>query len=516
VRRPQRLGAGRSGEVWLVDRPDGPVALKIFGGDGLADVVHYAVSGAPNPYAWDEDAVRTALARRTVVRSLAQLWFGDRLRVSAAYDIAWDDERRAWALATEPVDGAPVRLLHPLRDSDTGLGELRERVMRPLQERLLEAGLDGVVWQAGKGNPVALDNFLQVGAGRFAVIDVESGVPALFPLSPVALLRFYLPRAVRYRHPMFDDVDVRRLRAYVDASAGSLHEGLGADGWRSLRAAVDDLARHQERWHAKNRVERAVTSQRVRGRLSDAQADHYLRHRWRFRVRRARWASVTALDLLTVTGPTRLGDWLLGIGWTDLLRGAWGFVSSQDYRTGLASRHVERRVQAWRERGQLSGKHAGALLDELQDEGASTYLTDFGAHLGLKATFQVFELTLFTFLVAVGLLPLWVLGVVLALDGVLYRTAYTLYRSVREVLSRRALPWVALLVGLLPLLGSLAFPAQMLWSAKEREELVARFLVVDLFTRLGAKVPVWGGPDTLTEHLLNRVGSRLVRRGALT
>jgi hypothetical protein len=152
---------------------------------------------------------------------------------------------------------------------------------------------------------------------------------------------------------------------------------------------------------------------------------------------------------------------------------------SQEHRTGIAQGHSERRIDAWEERGRLSADDAARLRAELADEASSAYLSDFGAHLGLTATFQLLEPTLLSLLVAVGVVPLWLFAAVVAADGLLYRTAYTLDRSARELAARRAPPWVALLVGLAPLLGSLTFPA---------------------------------GDDTLTEHALNRLGHRLVRR----
>jgi hypothetical protein len=516
-----RLGAGRSGEVFLEpaegagDEPgeaaaEAPLAVKVFGGDPLATAVHVVLSGAPNPYSWDEDAVRAAEARRVVVALLARAWFGDRLVVSRSVGVRWDDGARAWALETEYVDGAPVRLLHPLRDADAGQRALRRDVMTPLQERLREAGLDGLVWQAGLGNPVASSNFLQLDDGRFALIDLESGVPALFPADPRALARFYLPRAVAHGHALFDDADLPRLRRYLEADA-ELPRALGEQGMRELRAAVDALELHQRRWRDRGRVERGVTAQLVRGQIDGERAEHYLRHPWRFRAREvARGGGAAARAAARVPG--RLDRWLFGLGWAQLPRGAWRFVTSQEHRTGIAQGHVERRIDAWEDRGQLSADDAARLRAELADEASSAYLSDFGAHLGLKATFQLLELTLLSLLVAVGVVPLWLFAAVVAADGLLYRTAYTLYRSARELAARRAPPWVALLVGLAPLLGSLAFPAQVVWSAKEREELVMRFVVTDLLTRLGAAVPIWGGEDTLTEHALNRLGHRLVRR----
>ena len=60
-------------------------------------------------------------------------------------------------------------------------------------------------------------------------------------------------------------------------------------------------------------------------------------------------------------------------------------------------------------------------------------------------------------------------------------------------------------------IGNLAYPLQLLWSStKERDDL-ARFILYDGFSRIGANLPIWGGEDTWTEHVLNRQVCRLLR-----
>ena len=517
--RRRRLGAGMSGEVWLEERPagDGPdrVASKLFVSAPLADAVHLLLSGAPNPYRYDEDAVRAALARRRVLRALVRAWLGDRLVVADGLDVAYDDEARAFRLDTEYAPGHPVRLLHPLRLEDPGLDVLRREVLGPLQERAAEAGLDGVVWQAGRGNPLGITNVLQGGDGPdgrpvFVLVDAESGVPALFPLDPRALLGFYLPRSWHHRRPLVDDVDVPRLRAHLAAHADDLRAALGAREWDRLGEEVDRLEHHQDRWRSRGRTERGVLAARTAGSLTADEAAWYRRRPLRWAARQAGRALTAAVVALTVTLPVAVARRLGRVEVGTALRRMGQFLTSQQYRTRVARDHVARRVEHWRDRGQLSDADADRLLAGLDDDGTSTFLTDFGAHLGLKATFQLLELTVFAALVAAGVLPLWVLAVLVALDGLLYRTAWTLWACAREAAARRPPPWVALLVGLAPLVGSLAFPAQIVHSAAGREELVARFVVVDLLTRLGARVPVWGGEDSLTEHVANRLGARLV------
>jgi hypothetical protein len=88
-----------------------------------------------------------------------------------------------------------------------------------------------------------------------------------------------------------------------------------------------------------------------------------------------------------------------------------------------------------------------------------------------------------------------------------------MFRVVQNHLHGREKPWVALGAGFLPMVGNLAFPIQIIASGVHRQELVAQFLLYDGLSRLGQLVPVWGGPDTLTEHWLNRCADRIVQWG---
>jgi hypothetical protein len=63
-----------------------------------------------------------------------------------------------------------------------------------------------------------------------------------------------------------------------------------------------------------------------------------------------------------------------------------------------------------------------------------------------------------------------------------------------------------------PTIGNLAYPCQLIYSAAGNQKKVAQFIVYDFFTRLGAKVPGWGGEDTLTEHFFNHCADVINRR----
>ena len=72
-------------------------------------------------------------------------------------------------------------------------------------------------------------------------------------------------------------------------------------------------------------------------------------------------------------------------------------------------------------------------------------------------------------------------------------------------------PWVALIVGLLPVVGNLAFPLQLLYAGSVRGVSIAKFLVYDVLALIGSGVPIWGCRDSLLEHWSNHLGDLLVK-----
>ncbi|AFY89678.1 hypothetical protein [Chroococcidiopsis thermalis] len=96
--------------------------------------------------------------------------------------------------------------------------------------------------------------------------------------------------------------------------------------------------------------------------------------------------------------------------------------------------------------------------------------------------------------------------------GPVYRTIYTSWRALQAAIARQKIPWVALLVGLIPTAGILAYPCQIIWSAKGKKQKIAQFIVYDFFTRIGATIPAWGGEDTNTEHFFNQIADKIANR----
>lgn len=150
--------------------------------------------------------------------------------------------------------------------------------MLPLQKKLIQAGFDGLVWQAGKGNPVALNNFLLIDDSapdsyHFVWIDLESGVPALIPLNLLSLFSFYLPKSFKYGQALFDDVDNSKLKNYINTYKVPLEAQLGSSRYSTILDYIERLEYHQNRWKLMRRVDRSIQYQLKKGRLTEAQAN---------------------------------------------------------------------------------------------------------------------------------------------------------------------------------------------------------------------------------------------------
>ena len=529
VDRPRPvIGRGRSGVVFLDRDESGKlVAAKAFIGDPLGNLVHLLVSGAANPYRWNHDAVLCALYRRRILVELVPYWLGDRLQVAPATGIRWNHELRAWELRTRFVRAFPTALHHPFSSPRDGeQRELAEQIMQPLQRHLEAAGFDGLAWQAGRGNPVAANNFLvserrdapssRRGAEpRWTWIDLESGVPALFPIDPRSLLGYYLPKCWKHRRALFDDVDIDRLARYLTAHGRDLEERIGPTRVGRLVDDARALGRHQRRWHAPSRLQRSLAAAAMTERITPAQAAWYAQKPWtwyRHEIRRLAGDVVSAArrhGVETLRRLTRI-DPLLSA------RNAARFLFSQRHRSRLARYYVLCRIRYWQQRRQLGRRESAYLRRLAGSRGQAMYLTDFAVHLAIKPFYKLGALVGLPLLGQAGILPLWAVAAGVILAGSACRTAYTAGLILSSRLQGQEAPWIALWVGLAPIVGSAAFPVQIIHSSGGREGKLAGFILYDTLTTIGRKVPIWGGPDTATEHAFNRLADRIVTdRGPL-
>jgi len=512
--RARVVGRGRSGVVYLErgqSSRDTLTVCKIFGGDTASRLVMYVLTGAPNPYIWCEAAVRTAESRRRVLSLLVQYWFNGRLRLPDTIGSVWSESHKAYGLRCGFVDGthAPLRLANWRSSHEERIDDLVRNIMLPLQRQLMIAGFDGLIWQAGLGNPVAANNFMleatASGQSRWAWIDLESGVPALFPMNPLALVQHYLPLSRQYRGWLFDDVDVGKLRQYVLEHQEPLAANFSSDELADLHHRIGELERDQTHWKSLPRHHRSIGYAYCKGRITAEQTE------W-FKARRFRWY-IDLLQHLLRQGISKICrkivqaiDWLLGRSWLKLIGNTRRFITSQKSRTFFARRYVTKRIQSWHIRGFLKKDSVKDLRSELRVDVASDYLTDFGVHLAIKPPVKVVQWWIVPGLFTTGIIESGVVtAAILVAGGAIARTLYTMGRLVQSALSGQRRPWLALGVGVLPIVGNTAYPCQLIYHGSNRGDNIARFILCDTFARIGQYFPIWGGQDTLTEHWFSRL-----------
>ncbi|MCP3904044.1 MAG: hypothetical protein GY715_10460, partial [Planctomycetes bacterium] len=446
---PTPLGRGRSGVVFKVPRAADEaavgtgdyLAVKVFTGEPLAKLVLLVLTGAPNPYIWNEHAIRCAVLRRRILADLVEHWFDGELNVANAAGSSWNEEHLAFELAAEFSPGRTASLHHPYSaERDDELRDLLRSVMDPLQRLLVESGFDGLVWQAGKGNPVATNNFLLEdddadGAGgdgdgaadgaadgateppkrRWTWIDLESGVPGLFPINPLDLLAYYLPKSFRHRRPLFDDVDVPKLERWLDANAEDLTESLGAERVAVVREHVAELGEQQDLWRRQRRGHRSIEYAERRRRITEEQATWYRR---RVPLWYGRMLLRAPGRLADVTWQVfeRIARFIGRFSLKRLARALWLTVVSQRYRMAIAHRYVAAQIDAWEDRNQLTTGQSDALRRHLDSEEASAYLTDFGMHIAIKPFVKITQWLIIAPMILAGMINP-VLGGVLILTG---------------------------------------------------------------------------------------------------
>ncbi len=512
----RRLGAGRSGQVFEEVTEDGRrLACKVFIPDRPSSIVNTVLTGAVNPYRWDRHAVECGVLRRRILEPLVLWWFDGRLRLPATDGARWYEPERAFELRAELIEGRHAMLRHPLAgEAKLEARELDREILRPLAKHLGEAGFDGLLWQAGKGNPVAAANFMRderAGAVRWVWIDAESGVPALFSLNPWHLFRTYLPLCIKHGCWLFDDVDAPRIRAYLGEQADALKAHLGERAFARLRADVDALEASQRRWRSLPRHRRSVASHQAVGKITREQARHYV-------DKPVRWiARLVGKACMRVPG--KVGALLAKVGaklHPRHVHAALGryarFFLSQSVRTRWASRYVRLRVLDWRERGFIDRDGARAIRTSMQTDNAAEYIADFGVHLAIKPGVKLLVWGLVPLLKVFGVIDSWwLVGAIALYGGAIGRTLYTLGRTVQALVRGRSAPWIALLAGLAPVVGNAAYPLQLLAASSKGDVLAARFLVHDILSGVGRKIPIWGGKDTFLEHRFNAL-ARLVTR----
>jgi len=199
--------------------------------------------------------------------------------------------------------------------------------------------------------------------------------------------------------------------------------------------------------------------------------------------------------LLSNVTPARTHRWLTDpIRRRDLLSKLYLLCVSPHFQSACGRHTVAEMIRSWQRQGRIEATEARHLHKLLASSELEEYVRCMGMHLGLKILLPLLAPLKFggaATSLATGN-PLYFLLPLLFLPGC--RTAITLWRMFHP--SRRHIRYTeALLVGPLPVVGSLAYPVQMRATHPELSELLLR----EAASRIGRVVPIYGGKDSRVE-----------------
>ncbi len=515
------LGHGRSASVYKIESSGKLTARKIFTGSSTANFVMSLFYGAPVDYQWCEPAVKTAFYRRKVFVKLLQFWFGDQLTIAAPIGTGKDEESGAYYLDAEFIKGEVAELYNPFSISHISeYHDLKEVLFPKLQAKLRESGFIGTLWQVGYGQPCSIPNFLcikysdDVKKEQWIWIDAESGVPALASYSLAKQLSFYIPQAIKRRRVLFDDIDEVILNRYVEDYRSQLTEKLGEAGYVELKADVEKLIGHYNEWRRDTRFfhiikyfcHKNIISEDKFNRLSSGQ-DSKLAFMLFFYAPRQIKMGVKFIFRKIANIAKRFNPlkWFIFF-----LRSAL----SRKYRIQKSGDFVLKRIGDWEELNRVTPKEADLLRDELNCPESNQYLADFGVFLALKPFGYFVKLCVVPVLMIYGVISPQTVVFIFAFFSLSLRFIYALLRCIEDLIFHRSFPYIALLVAPIPTFGTLAYPCQMVHSARKGHT-ISKFIIYEIFSAVAKKIPIWGGDNSEIEYYLNRQAYRLIKASSV-
>lgn len=199
--------------------------------------------------------------------------------------------------------------------------------------------------------------------------------------------------------------------------------------------------------------------------------------------------------MLSKTTPALLHRWLSDSAYRQQRQTRmFLFCVSGHFQRELGRLYIRSRIRVWQQEQRLSEVEVQQLNAQLDNHGVDEYVRGFGMHVGLKllmpfvmslkvggAAASVASGNPFYFLFMLMLVPI-------------LRTAITLWRkfaTARPMADYRD----ALLIGILPVVGSIAYPVQMNCKFPD----LSQFLLRDFASRVGRWLPIYGGKDSRTE-----------------
>ena len=205
------------------------LAHKIYHPKRYVRALYWLAFQAPFPYVSNHDALEAARQRRIIVDRLTKFWFGHDL-VADVVEIG------------DVPEGGHDFVTELVRGNEPPHKKQVWRFLKELDNRFLEVGLP--TWQVTPYNPHAITNFIETRDETYRIIDLESSLVALlYPVTGIVRLI----RAGIF--PSFDDIDVERLKRYVEQQRSEIEASLG-EGYEVLMVAIGRYEHAAEAWHA--------------------------------------------------------------------------------------------------------------------------------------------------------------------------------------------------------------------------------------------------------------------------
>ncbi|MFT6707618.1 MAG: hypothetical protein ACJATF_002464 [Flavobacteriales bacterium] len=509
------IGNGRSAKVYLSFRGDQGVATKTFTGEPVSKFILFVLKGSANPYTWNEDAIQAAVIRRRLLSHLTQFWFGNKVRLPKTFDYRWNETEKAYEIDTEFISGCHAPLLNPMvNDPFDYMADLRNEIMNPLESKLIESGFDGLVWQAGKGNPIGASNFMmnkrKDGSHQWIWIDLESGLPALFAMNLWSTLTYYLPMCVKHKGWLFDNVDTRTLGNYLKENKSALLNDSNPESYQQLVDDCEALDVAQSNWKGLSRSHKSLYYSASQDKITQEEASYY-------EDKPLRWFCKSIVMFLSSfvfsfgEKVKEVVDKIVDFKYGKLSRRAYRYFTDSRYRWGFVRWVLKREINSWHKRRSITNEERSLLLNQLSNDDISAYLTDFSIHLGLKPFVKLFTLGILPVLTAMGYIGLPMAAVLLLWTGPAVRTVYTLFQMVNNLVSKQKHNrYLALALGIIPIVGNIAYPAEFAYQTTGDRNQLAKYIAYALTTKIGGKIPIWGGQDSEIEHFFNRICHKLL------
>ncbi|UCE37459.1 MAG: hypothetical protein JSW00_18715 [Thermoplasmata archaeon] len=534
------LGNGHSSKVYkLQNTKTGALyAEKVRISSQLAKSVYSISFQAPTPDR-NEDAVKAAVLTRNLLAILTKKWRERDGRIPCVADALgyrWDNEEKTYSIITEFIDGRGPK---PLTDE---IFQLTNR-MDLLQPYLLEAGLYGPAWQIDKSNMTSTANFrYSEEEGIWYWIDSEPGMVAL-KLGPK---KKYISEAKKAGFiPLFADIDFLRLREYVkkeritgvDNIIDLLEQSMNE--WKQSEIAIyrnrNIHSKKVKKWYIRNwRYERKLSKRTenmliknnlafllylIFGRLASFSLNS------EYRVKRIEdfFRKLENEDVipkgyrkhfvlnyfLKKLCPKTIHHYLVNRSFRRYINKG---IINRNHRIHIAKDYIDNGIGEWEKSKRLTKNEAKAIRKEIDDQVTmDVYLTGFSVHLLFKGLTVVGDLLAIInilgtsglkflepltleFLLIDGLpWPLNAIGPLLI--GPILRISYVLYSKIRCIIEGRKVPHsIAAIFSFGKFgIGTMAFPAQMMFSEN-------KFTMEYLLSKMGKKIPIFGGTDSRIEH----------------